>query len=135
MMVIPENQVAQVSKINFAALAGRATAQRACVAGVALLAAAVPYASACGASPPTTLRYACSDGRIVTAQYPDPARMLLAIDGRVLTLSLARSADGARYTGQGWQWWSKGMHDATLARLARGEEIASNPATVCHTAP
>ena len=87
--------------------------------------------SAATAAPPTTIHYTCTDGRIVTATYPDQTTAILAFAGQTLTLSIAPSADGARYTGHAWQWWSKGMHDAALAPLAPGETIASAPGTQC----
>jgi membrane-bound inhibitor of C-type lysozyme len=47
-------------------------------------------------------------------------------------LRIATSADGARYTGDGWQWWTKGMHEGSLAALAPGEAIASAAGVACH---
>jgi membrane-bound inhibitor of C-type lysozyme len=88
--------------------------------------------SAAAAAPPTTIRYTCTDGRIVTATYPDQATAILAFADQTLTLTIAPSADGARYIGHSWQWWSKGMRDASLAPLAVGETIASAPGTPCH---
>jgi membrane-bound inhibitor of C-type lysozyme len=81
------------------------------------------------------IRYSCTDGRVVTATYPDQTTAILAFSGQTLTLTIAPSADGARYTGHSWQWWSKGMHDASLAPLAAGETIATAPGTPCHAPP
>ena len=83
------------------------------------------------AAPPKTIHYTCTDGRIVAATYPNQTTAILAFAGQTLTLSIAPSADGARYTGHAWQWWSKGMHDAALAPLAPAETIASAPGTQC----
>jgi len=83
------------------------------------------------ASAATPIRYTCTDGRVVTATYPDQTTAILVFAGQTLTLSIAPSADGARYTGHAWQWWSKGMRDAALAPLAPGETIASAPGTQC----
>lgn len=93
--------------------------------------------AACGISPPSpttaapATRYACSDGRVVTARYPDRATARLVIDGVAHVLKIARSADGARYVGDGWQWWTKGMRNGALAPLAGGETIASARGVAC----
>jgi membrane-bound inhibitor of C-type lysozyme len=83
-------------------------------------------------TPSSWIRYSCADGRVVEAMYPDANIAQIKIDGQPHTLRIAMSADGARYTGDGWQWWTKGMHDGSLAALAPGETIASAPGMACH---
>jgi membrane-bound inhibitor of C-type lysozyme len=78
------------------------------------------------------ISYACSDGQVIKAAYPDSDTALVIIKGDTHSLHIAMSADGARYTGDGWQWWTKGMHDGMLAPLAAGETIASATGLVCH---
>jgi membrane-bound inhibitor of C-type lysozyme len=78
------------------------------------------------------ISYACSDGQVVKASYPDTNTAVAIIQGNTHTLHIAVSADGARYTGDGWQWWTKGMHDGMLAPLAAGESIASAQGVACH---
>ncbi|RUL63947.1 hypothetical protein EKH79_07715 [Dyella dinghuensis] len=78
------------------------------------------------------ISYACADGRVVQAAYPDTHTAQVKIDGQTHTLNIAMSADGARYTGDGWQWWTKGMHDGSLAPLAASETIANAPGVACH---
>ena len=82
--------------------------------------------------PPPAFLYICIDGRTVTARYPNQVTAVIGLEGRSYDLSIARSADGARYIGHGWQWWTRGMHDAALARLGPGETIATAPPTACH---
>jgi membrane-bound inhibitor of C-type lysozyme len=82
---------------------------------------------------PSWTTYACSDGRIVQAAYPDTNTAWVKIQGQTHTLHVAMSGSGARYTGEGWQWWTKGMHDGMLAPLAKGETIA-DPGVACHAA-
>jgi membrane-bound inhibitor of C-type lysozyme len=96
-----------------------------------LLSGCQSVASQPAASTPPT-RYLCTDGRVIEARYPDSVTALLALRGHSYTLKVARSADGARYVGDGWQWWAKGMRDGTLAPLARGETIATSPGVQCH---
>lgn len=79
--------------------------------------------------------YACADGRTVRASYPDPDTAVVEIDGKSRNLKIAISASGARYTGDGYQWWTKGMSEAQLSPLAPGEDIASAPGVNCSAAP
>jgi len=78
------------------------------------------------------ISYACSDGQVIKASYPDTNTALVIIHGNTHTLHVALSADGARYIGDGWQWWTKGMRDGMLASLAAGETIANAKSTQCH---
>jgi membrane-bound inhibitor of C-type lysozyme len=81
---------------------------------------------------PAWTSYTCADGRIVEATYPDSDTALIRIKGETHTLRVAISASGARYVGDGWQWWTKGMHDGMLAPLAADEGIASATSVDCH---
>ena len=90
-------------------------------------AAAAPAAQA--ASAPTT--YACDDGRSVKASYPDADTARVELDGKTHTLKIAVSASGARYVGEGLQWWTKGMTDGQLSPLKTGEDIASAVGVNC----
>ncbi len=77
------------------------------------------------------MTFECDDGTEATVRYPDGRSALLAFDGRNLVLSIAPSADGVRYTGEGWQWWTKGMSEASLTPLAPGEAIARSAGASC----
>lgn len=78
------------------------------------------------------VRYTCSDGQIVQAMYPDTHTAFIRLRDETHTLHIAISGSGARYIGDEWQWWTKGMHDGMLAALAPGESIASAPGIDCH---
>lgn len=80
----------------------------------------------------TWVHYACSDGQTLQAAYPDARIALIKLKGDTHVLHIAVSGSGARYIGEGWQWWTKGMHDGRLAPLAAGEAIAGAPAIACH---
>jgi len=105
--------------------------------------AALAGLAACGptppagpvASPPRVTIYRCEDGRTVTAGYPDRDTAELTVGPHSYTLKIARSADGARYTGFGLQWWTKGMSDGRLAPLQPGEDVASAAGVACHANP
>ena len=74
--------------------------------------------------------YVCEDGRIVRVLYPDRDTASLTLDGNTYRLKGAVSGSGARYTGDGLQWWTKG-DEGMLAPLKTAEEIASNPGVRC----
>jgi membrane-bound inhibitor of C-type lysozyme len=57
------------------------------------------------------ITYHCDDHRTVKAAYPDHDTAVLTFDGHTHHLRTARSADGARYVSDHWQWWTKGMHE------------------------
>lgn len=78
------------------------------------------------------VNYACNDGQTVQAAYPDTNTAVIKLKGETHTLHIAISGSGARYIGEGWQWWTKGMHDGLLAPLATGESIASAAGIACH---
>jgi len=76
-------------------------------------------------------RYGCVDGQAITAGYPDSRTAVVTYKDHAYTLKLAPSADGARYTGYGLQWWTKGPH-ATISALKPGEESATDPGLACN---
>ena len=90
-------------------------------------------AAEAGAAPADTtfITYVCEDGRTVRATYPDPDTAIVDVDGVKRTLKIAISASGARYIGDGVQWWSKGMDQGQLSPLAAGEDIATAPGVNC----
>jgi membrane-bound inhibitor of C-type lysozyme len=90
----------------------------------------------------SSVRYVCDDGRIVTSTYldgPDGTTALVNLGDGVAQYGLTQtvSASGVRYVGQGLdpgqriQWWTRGLSEATLSTLAAGEEVASEPGTIC----
>jgi membrane-bound inhibitor of C-type lysozyme len=102
--------------------------------------AAVPSAPAITddkARPPSpaleAATYQCTDGSTVTARYDDGAAMLTKGEEK-LTLQGAVSTSGARYVGQGRQWWTvirSGVEQATLATLKPGETYAQDKGLTC----
>jgi len=79
----------------------------------------------------TVTAYVCQGGTRLTAAYPDSQTAIVDYRGHAYTLKLTRSGSGARYTGFGLQWWTKGTEHGTLARLKPGEDIASDPGVAC----
>jgi len=78
--------------------------------------------------------YACVDGQTITAGYPDSGTAVVTYRDHAYTLKRTPSAGGARYTGYGLQWETRGAR-ARIAPLAPGEEAASAPGLDCTAAP
>lgn len=74
--------------------------------------------------------YVCEDGRIVQALYPDSETARVRVPEGERVLKIAASGSGARYVGEGLQWWTKG-DEGMLAKLAPGEDIAAAPGVTC----
>ncbi|MGI8841489.1 MAG: MliC family protein [Caulobacteraceae bacterium] len=100
------------------------------MAAVRLSVVAAAAASCAAMAPPPALPapppivYACPGGETVRATYPDTRTAKVEYQGRAHTLKIAGSADGARYVGDGLQWWTKGMTHGTIAPLAPGQTYA-----------
>lgn len=88
-----------------------------------------PLAESAPTAPAWTI-YVCEDGRIVQALYPDSRTARVRVPGGEHVLTVARSGSGARYVGEGLQWWTKG-DEGMLAPLASGEDIAAAPGVAC----
>lgn len=77
-------------------------------------------------SPPAAaVGYACESGKIIAAVYPDTETAQISYDGRDYVLTSAVSASGARYAGQGLEWWTasrNGQEGATLSRLGPNDQ-------------
>jgi len=65
----------------------------------------------------TLVRYACNNDAVVQASYPTADRAVVQYDGNTYNMTLARSADGARYVGDTLEWWSKGTGPQRTATL------------------
>jgi membrane-bound inhibitor of C-type lysozyme len=101
------------------------------LAALAAVAAGPAASPAAPSSPPVV--YACPGGESVTARYPDAATAVIEYKGATHKLKTAPSADGARYIGDGLQWWTKGMTMGMISTLPPGKDYAE-PGVQC-TAP
>jgi len=79
----------------------------------------------------TITTYTCAGGKPLQAGYPNPTSAVVIWQGRAYSLTQAPAASGARYTGFGLQWWTRGLTHGTLAILKAGEEIATDPGLEC----
>lgn len=69
--------------------------------------------------------YACESGKTVVVAYPDAETARVSYDGKDYVLTSVVSASGARYAGQGLEWWtaSRGETESgTLSRAGPGDQ-------------
>lgn len=107
-----------------------------------------PNAVAAAGIPPRQdfITYLCANGQVVQAQYDARAEdsddpivsasrngAFVTIDGRGIRMLQGASANGVRYIGGGYQWWTRGLQTANLAPLGPNESTASNPGTECRS--
>lgn len=55
-----------------------------------------------------TTTYVCEGGVRIVASYPNTESATIRYKGATYDLHIAMSADGARYVGNGLEWWTKG---------------------------
>lgn len=79
----------------------------------------------------TTYHYQCDDGSHVTLAFPQDDVAIMYYQGQLSLLQVAVSASGARYVGDGWQWWAKGVEEGNLAVMIEGEEFAHDSGKLC----
>lgn len=75
------------------------------------------------ASAPTT--YTCAQGQTLQAAYPDPATAVVTYAGRSFTLGRVPEQSGARYLGQGREWFTPGSDGASDGTFRM--ELAERP--------
>ncbi len=69
--------------------------------------------------------YACESGKTVVVAYPDAQTARVSYEGKDYVLTSVVSASGARYAGQGLEWWtaSRGETESgTLSRVGQGDQ-------------
>ncbi|MFQ3229140.1 MAG: membrane-bound inhibitor of C-type lysozyme [Reinekea sp.] len=61
--------------------------------------------------------YQCESGEVVSAVYPLADKAAVKYKGNNYNLTIAVSASGSRYVGEGLEWWSKGTGEASEGAL------------------
>ncbi len=98
------------------------------------LAARAPAAEPLGepkAANDVNATYRCANGERLRVSYRSQDAVMITYRGETHFLPLARSASGARYAGDGWQWWIKGQAKGVLSRLPVGVAVAPGTGVVC----
>lgn len=104
------------------------------IAFPALLGAALLAACSTPVTPPADASqgwrtYLCDSGQRIQTRHPDTDSVALQFDAKpARVLQLAVSASGARYVGQGLEWWTKGSGPGAAASLFRHEADGSSGA-------
>ncbi len=65
------------------------------------------------------LTYRCESGRTVEASYPTNSTAVVQYEGQTYPMTIAVSASGARYVGEGFEWWTKGSGPGSEGTLFR----------------
>lgn len=88
---------------------------------------AAPSPGAAVAASTGSVTYACESGQAVTATYLNADSAQVAYGGRTYATRSVQSASGARYVGEGVEWWTasrNGQEGATLSRLGPDGQTA-----------
>ncbi|AWN17289.1 MliC family protein [Salinisphaera sp. LB1] len=82
----------------------------------------------------SAIDYDCNNGSTISARYPDTNHAVVRYQGHKLPMHIAISADGARYVGKHYEWWTRGTGRGAKATLfAHGDNGSTgNAITVCH---
>lgn len=71
--------------------------------------------------PASRIAYQCESGRAIQASYPSDTTAVVEYEGQTLQMTRAVSASGARYVGEGLEWWTKGSGPRSEGTLFRHE--------------
>ncbi|HST61004.1 MAG TPA: MliC family protein [Longimicrobium sp.] len=94
------------------------------VAGCSAASAPGPATVADGA----WIAYRCTSGRELAASYPTDSIAFVRYAGATREMRAAVSASGARYTGDRYEWWTRGTGPGSTGQLSRfaGDETTAS---------
>lgn len=78
------------------------------LASAALLGACSSLPFGADKAPAETTTYACESGATIAASYPDTDSATIVYQEQQHRMQIAVSGSGARYVGDGLEWWTKG---------------------------
>ncbi|WP_374472846.1 MliC family protein [Phenylobacterium sp.] len=76
----------------------------------------------------------CENGETVEVGYAGDLA-IVTYKNRKHTMRTAISGSGARYVGEGLEWWTKGFEEGTIAVLPPGEQVSTGERVVCRAGP
>lgn len=108
--------------------------------GAAWIVAGCSAAAAPGPAPALGgdwITYRCESGRALAASYPTDSSAFVRYAGATREMRVARSASGARYTGDGYEWWTRGTGPGSTGRFSRfvGDEATASALLESCTVP
>ena len=83
----------------------------------------------------SALSYRCANGERLRVDYRPDETAIIEYRGETKLLILAAAPSGARYVGDGRQWWLEGETGGVLNQLEPGQAMATGGGTVCRLAP
>ncbi|WP_423820528.1 MliC family protein [Salinisphaera sp. SPP-AMP-43] len=92
-----------------------------------------PYSEAASSDRPV-VHYDCDDGEAITVQYPGADHAQVSYQGTTYAMHIAMSADGARYIGDEYEWWTRGTGKGADATLFDHQDdgLTGDVITTCH---
>lgn len=66
---------------------------------------------------PVTYNYACDSGETVATAYPSTGSARVDYQNTTYSMQVAVSGSGARYVGDGLEWWTKGSGSGSQGTL------------------
>ena len=69
------------------------------------------------AAPDQAQTYTCESGAEIVASYPSTETATIRYQGAQHEMAIAVSASGARYVGDGLEWWTKGSGSGSEGTL------------------
>lgn len=76
------------------------------------------------------IAYQCESGRALQVSYPSDTTAVVEYESQTLQMTRAVSASGARYIGEGLEWWTKGSGPESEGTLFRHESGGTTGETV-----
>lgn len=92
--------------------------------------------SACAAPPvdhrhqTAEQRYRCESGEVIAVSYAGQDAARVRYQDRAYRMGIAISGSGARYTGEGLEWWTRGSGPGSTGRLSRLKPDGSPGGTI-----
>lgn len=74
-------------------------------------------AAASSPATPVIYDYECESGETIMASYPNPDSARVRYQGATYRMQIAVSGSGARYVGDGLEWWTKGSNTGSQGTL------------------
>lgn len=79
-----------------------------------------------------SFKYQCESGQTIMVSYPTDSTAVVDYDDRSLQMKIAVSGSGARYVGNGLEWWTKGTGKGASGTLLRHLEDGTSGKAIEH---
>lgn len=79
-----------------------------------------------------SFKYQCKSGQTIKVSYPTDSTAVVDYDERRFQMKIAVSGSGARYVGNGLEWWTKGTGKGASGVLLRHLKDGTSGKTIEH---